>query len=234
MFDNTDRPRVLILADGDNISGKTVPVLFTIGSRLGEIVGFNVYANSIGISKFDSFLDLGIHAVEAPHGRNSGDILLAIDAMEFALGDDADIFVMATSDGGLAALAHRLRAKGKEVHVAYETPIGYHLRSCSLPAEIHDMSSMGDVPVTAPLGTFDEQVHAMIGKISGPVYMASIEAICVNKLGFGIGKTGFSKWRTYFKSRPDLFKISDDNHRIMAVRVQRPAAHDLEPLPEAM
>ncbi|MEZ5723187.1 MAG: NYN domain-containing protein [Paracoccaceae bacterium] len=54
----------------------------------------------------------GIRFVHAGTGKNAADLLLSIDAVELALREGYEMFVIASSDGDFSHLAIRLRETG--------------------------------------------------------------------------------------------------------------------------
>lgn len=106
-------PRVAILIDGDNISPGLAPEIDAIGRRLGEVQLRRVYANA---THCPGWTDVpGVRFVHAGAGKNAADILLSIEAIEFACMDGYETFLLASSDGDFTHLATRLRERGHSV-----------------------------------------------------------------------------------------------------------------------
>lgn len=105
--------RVAIMVDGDNVSPAHAAWILQQGERLGQIVLARAYGDmtrDTGWHNAPAF-----HAVHSGTGKNTTDILIAIDAVEFALTDVFDVIVLASSVADFIHLAQRLHGFGIEV-----------------------------------------------------------------------------------------------------------------------
>ena len=89
-------------------------------SDVGRVTIKRAYADwSVQREKRDQLLELGIEAVHHfrsnRSGKNSSDIVLAIDAVDLLYGAPVDTFVIVSSDSDFVPLVSKLRAAGKGV-----------------------------------------------------------------------------------------------------------------------
>jgi len=102
-----------ILVDGDNVSAKHAATILAIGQNQGDPIIVRTYLDVRKISDWHG--TIGYRLVHAGCGKNATDVLLAIEAMDFAHGQGIRSFVIATSDGDFMHLAIRLRELGSKV-----------------------------------------------------------------------------------------------------------------------
>jgi len=114
-------PRVGVFIDAENLPARTVAGIFDIASRYGRIVERRVYGDftrealrpwAAAVPHYA--LDLRI-AQASISGKNSSDILLAIDATESLGRAEIDVFCIASTDSDFAHLASRIRMRGRQV-----------------------------------------------------------------------------------------------------------------------
>ena len=111
---------VAVLIDYENVGLDSIQFLLDQMSDVGRVIIKRAYADwSVERGKRDQLLELGI---EAKHlfrstrsGKNSSDILLAIDAVDLLYGAPIDTFVIVSSDSDFVPLVSKLRAAGKSV-----------------------------------------------------------------------------------------------------------------------
>jgi hypothetical protein len=113
------------LIDGENLSSAHAPALLRAVPAPCPVR--RVYGDVARLNGWLAVADL--RPVHAAPGRNSADILLAVEAMELFHRSGLRVFALATSDGGLAHLATHLREAGAEVTVLAEAKAGEALRS---------------------------------------------------------------------------------------------------------
>ncbi len=122
--------RVAVLVDGQNIGAYFAQKIEEIGKQQGRIDVMRVYLDA---SVNSGWLDqAGYRVMHSGCGKNAADLLLSIDAMELALSQGFERFVIASSDGDFAHLAYRLRERGASVVGVGEVKASeIHQRSCS-------------------------------------------------------------------------------------------------------
>ena len=113
-------PNGAVLIDYENVGLDSIRDLLDQLSDVGRMIIKRAYADwSTQRSKRDQLLELGIEAVHhfrsTNGGKNSSDILLAIDAVDLLHGAPIDVFVIVSSDSDFVPLVSKLRAAGKSV-----------------------------------------------------------------------------------------------------------------------
>ena len=112
--------QLAVLIDFENTGLKSIQWLFDQVSDIGRIIVKRAYADwSVEANKRDQLLELGIEPVHlfrsSGGGKNSGDIRLAIDAIELLHQSPVDTFIIVSSDSDFVPLVSKLRSAGKTV-----------------------------------------------------------------------------------------------------------------------
>lgn len=118
--------KIAIFLDAENLTNwithDNLDKLRTELSTIGQMIIRRAYArwNEPGIAKFQVILSQNgfefIHTYHPVSGKNSADIQLTVDAMEYAFRhNDIECFVLATGDSDFTPLFRRLRELGKDV-----------------------------------------------------------------------------------------------------------------------
>lgn len=154
--------RVAVLIDGDNVSAKHSGPVLTEAKKLGRVDIARIYAAANCNS---DWLDLPeFRFIHAGKGKNAADLLLCIDAMEFAITGGVDTFAIASSDGDFTHLAQRLREKGLHVLGMGEAkaPDGFRL-ACTEFRQLDSKPKRGQAAPTAHgCRDFDFRIRDMI------------------------------------------------------------------------
>ncbi len=110
---------VALLIDYENVGLDSIQYLLDELSDVGRVTIKRAYSDwSVQREKRDQVLELGIEAVHhfrSTRGKNSSDIVLAIDAVDLLHGAPVDVFVIVSSDSDFVPLVSRLRSAGKTV-----------------------------------------------------------------------------------------------------------------------
>ena len=111
---------VAVLIDFENVGLDSIQYLLDQVSDVGRVTIKRAYSDwSVQREKRDQLLELGIEAVHHfrsnRSGKNSSDIVLAIDATDLLHGAPVDVFVIVSSDSDFVPLVSKLRAAGKTV-----------------------------------------------------------------------------------------------------------------------
>ncbi len=117
--------QIAVLIDLENVSLTPIGWLFDQISDVGRIIVKKAYADwSVESRKRDQLLTLGIEPIHlfrsTSSGKNSGDIRLAIDAVDLLYTSPVDTFLIVSSDSDFVPLVSKLRAAGKTVFGAGE------------------------------------------------------------------------------------------------------------------
>ena len=111
---------VALLIDYENVGLDSIQYLLDQLADVGRVTIKRAYSDwSVQREKRDQVLELGIEAVHHLRsnrsGKNSSDIVLAIDAVDLLHGAPVDVFVIVSSDSDFVPLVSKLRSAGKTV-----------------------------------------------------------------------------------------------------------------------
>lgn len=111
---------VAVLIDYENVGLDTIQYLLDQVSDVGRVTIKRAYSDwSVQREKSAQLLELGIEAIHHfrsnRSGKNSSDIVLAIDATDLLHDAPVDVFVIVSSDSDFVPLVSKLRAAGKTV-----------------------------------------------------------------------------------------------------------------------
>lgn len=109
----TNPPRVALLVDGENMSVALAGSVIMRSQKFGALTIRRVYGNAAKMPGWDAAP--GFRLVHAGIGKNATDVLLAVEAMVIMLQGQADVLVIATSDGDFRHVACALRESGRVV-----------------------------------------------------------------------------------------------------------------------
>ena len=214
---------VALLIDGDNISATHAAALFEVAATLGTRVVSRVYGNSSGIAGWHAVT--GLRLMHSGTGKNASDILLTLDAMQFALTRDIDTFLIASSDGDYGHLMLRLRELGKTaIGVGRpKTPDSYR-STCSRFIALEDEPQQPDAKQPTSL---DAQILAAIAFDGDPkngMRLSLLGQHMYQKHGVGVDDIPDATWRDYLSSRPHLYDLDPrgPNARVRPCRTFHP------------
>jgi uncharacterized LabA/DUF88 family protein len=109
----TTPPRVALLVDGENMSVALAGAAIMRSLKFGVPTIRRVYGNAAKMPGWD--MAPGFRLVHAGVGKNATDVLLAVEAMAIMLLGQADVLIIATSDGDFRHVACALRESGRMV-----------------------------------------------------------------------------------------------------------------------
>lgn len=145
--------RVALLIDGENISSSFAGQIIVQAGLRENLLVKRVYGNATLIKGWESAP--GIRLVHSGTGKNSADILLAIEAVDLAHRGKINSFVIASSDGDFSHLAHYLRENGFSVLGIGEAKApNAFVKACSRFAWIES----SDVSAPKPLANSNEKL----------------------------------------------------------------------------
>ncbi len=159
-------PGLAVLVDGDNIGGKYAAEILAIAAQQGSPTVVRVYADLH--QRPDCEGAPGYRLIHSGSGKNSADLLLTIDAMELALTDGMDHFLIASSDGDFTHLSQRLREYGVTVIGVGEAKAPRAFRACCRSfTVIGPKVAASLVPDTIKRATdLDRKIRDLIGQNS--------------------------------------------------------------------
>ena len=109
----TTPPRVALLGDGENMSVALAGAAIMRSLKFGALTIRRVYGNAAKMPGWDAAP--GFRLVHSGVGKNATDVLLAVEAMAIMLLGQADVLIIATSDGDFRHVACTLRENGRLV-----------------------------------------------------------------------------------------------------------------------
>jgi NYN domain len=128
--DFAPRPRVALLVDGDNLSHSHAGALIVKSAPHGALTIKRVYGNMATHPGWQAAP--GFRCIHSGTGKNASDLLLAIEATSLMLSQQADVLIIASSDGDFSHLAHHLTERGHQVIGLGEAKTPMHFqKSCS-------------------------------------------------------------------------------------------------------
>lgn len=213
---------ICILTDGDNISAGYGADILKAAASEGEILISRVYSDAGKPTGWAA--KPGFRLIHSASGKNSADILIAIDAMELRLTREIDTFILASSDGDFCHLATRLREYGARVIGMGESkaPETYRL-ACSKfillkkpeakvapPPKSPTPQKKASPPPQSPLSVADQQIHAIFqseGSSPEGLLLATIAVRMHQIYDLKISTLPEKNWRNYFSARPDLYRL---------------------------
>lgn len=203
-----DERRAALLVDGDNVSAAHGATVLEQAARLGRVDVARVYAT--GLQQNGWATACGFRYLHAGTARNAADLLLCIDAVEFALTSGIDAFALASSDGGFVHLAQRLRERGHTVLGLGEskTPGAFRM-ACT---EFHVLPPIkAEKPAqTAAASNMDSKLCALIkdeGDQDGAMPISKLGAKAGAQLKFKISTQPERTWRAYLSNRPHIYDV---------------------------
>lgn len=140
-------PPVALLVDGENLGAKWAPALLEQALSYGAPTVRRVYGKHDHIAEW---VEYGFRLQTTRPGKNSADLLLAVEAMSIALREAFHTILVASSDRDFSYLAEHLRELGHNVVGIGEakTPPSFRA-SCSEFVELIEATS--NVPLKAPM-----------------------------------------------------------------------------------
>jgi uncharacterized LabA/DUF88 family protein len=206
--------RVAVFIDGDNLSATHAKNVLSKADSIGRVDLARVYCNGNSNSKW--FDIPGFRALTCGTTKNAADILLCIDAMEFACTGTFDAIVIGSSDGDFTHLAQRLRERGLPViGLGEEKAPPKFRKSCShfstLPtAQKSNAKSKSEAPATAPSDDLNRNIRSIIANESKKgqgLEVVKVGVLMNRKHGTHIKNHPDKTWRKYFTKPPELFEI---------------------------
>ncbi|MFX0544955.1 NYN domain-containing protein [Roseovarius sp. S1116L3] len=199
--------RIAVLVDGDNINAAHANEILSRARKLGRIDVARVYA---GMHPSCDWLNTpGYRLMHAGAGKNAADVLLCIDAMELTLTGELSAFVIATSDGDFAHLAHRQRERGLHVLGMGETKAPENFRqACSAFSVLEKVPNATETRTKGDASQMDHDIRTMISQYSQKgrgMKICELGARMRNLHGTGLNSP--PNWRAYLAARPALYDL---------------------------
>lgn len=188
--------RVALLVDGENVSSGYAGKLLTEAAQHGCVTIKRVYGNAARVPGWDAAP--GLRLVHAGQGKNAADLLLTIEAMQIFHDAQADVFVIASSDGDFSHLATHLRERGVSVIGAGEGKAPETFRkSCS-----------HWVRIEAKPTEIDKAIEHVFSVIPDGLSIGQVNPEIRKRHAITLADVAEKSWRKYFEARPKLYAIT--------------------------
>lgn len=198
--------RTAIFIDGDNIARSHLPAVLAVSAGHGPAAAIRVYADLAHAAQWAAVP--GLRTMLSGSGKNATDLLLAIDAMEFALLNPDATIVLVSSDQDFAHLALRLRERGHTVIGIGEPKTPEPFRAACL--EFRELRVAAPAPAAPPLREWDDRIRAIIAEQSTQgrgMPLVQLATLMRQRHDIAIGSTAEKRWRPYLAARADLFDL---------------------------
>lgn len=223
--------RIAVLVDGDNLSPDHARRILQEGRRCGRVDIAQVYLNA---ARGNDWLRApGFRAVHCGTGKNAGDLLLSIEAMEMALTQGVEGVVLASSDGDFQHLAQRLRWHGVAVHGIGQAHAPESFRAACDSFAVVGAAANAPAPAAAPSAAapprlsgvtdLDRKARALIARhgCGGQAMpLARFGVLMHRECRETISDQPERTWRSYFAARPALYDLDPRGPEAM-VRLRR-------------
>ncbi|MRU14991.1 NYN domain-containing protein [Roseovarius sp. A21] len=203
-------PRVAVLVDGDNVSAKFAESIHEAADSLGRVDVARVYAAVDKPSEWQTMP--GFRCMGAGVGKNAADLLLSIDAMELALEQGIECFVVSSSDNDFTHLAQRLRERGLYVLGLGEekAPVMFRAACSSFKLLTNEPPAKCVANLNGGASAFDCEIRKVIATNSqngSGVSIVQLATLMRQKHGTKISEYPEKTWRRYLSKRPALYDL---------------------------
>ena len=196
---------VAVFVDGDNLSAEFAGRIIRAAEKLGSVRLAKVYGNSQTLAAWSEAFSF--QRVFSGDGKNAADLHLAIEATEYLVAYKVQTLVLCSSDADFVHLARFARARGIHVVGMGEEKTKHELRkACS---DFKMLAFDSPAKSALALSDMDRQVVQIIRASTGSMLVTKVNPEIRNKFGTRISDTEHKNWRTYFSSRPDLYKLDE-------------------------
>lgn len=207
-----NRPQLALLIDGENISSAMAGRIIVRAGRRSDPVVKRVYGDASAIPGWQKAP--GFRFINTGVGKNSANMMLAIQAVDFAHSHNLTGFVIVSSDGDFSHLAHFLREKGFQVYGIGETKAPERFRKACGDFDV--ICSPSEIPVLTPdrQRKIPPEENAINQKVADLIKANSNgKGMNISLIGGMMGtlyKVKISEraeknWRAYLVARPDMF-----------------------------
>lgn len=215
--DRMDRPGFALLIDGDNISAEYASQIGKIAQNVAPARFRRVYGDASRLPNWEK--TPGFRVIHSGSGKNSADILLAIDAIELACCRQVDTVMIVSSDGDFSHLATRLIERGVRVIGSGEdkSPPGFRaicsefhiLRPRSKQTSSEEMRACPN-PQPAKLHDLVRNVVSKHDSGSQGVPLVQLNGLMRASHDVRISNHPDKTWRGYLSKRQNLFRLTGE------------------------
>ncbi len=154
-----------------------------------------------------------LHNFHPVSGKNSSDIQMTVDAMEYALKfNDIEWFVLATGDSDFSPLFRKIREIGKEViGIGPKSPLSECVKtSCSRYMYTFRDKSLEEDVIALEKEDAEELLESIISKNDSPINLSSLKNQMLQvDCAFNEKRFGFKNFSNYVESI-DFLKLDND------------------------
>lgn len=235
---NSDRPRVAIMIDGDNMPVRSLLDIETYAQSEGEVVIRRVYGVEPALRGWGE-VD-GYAKLVSLTGKNVTDFMISMDSVELAALDQIDKLVIVSNDTDFAPLAQKLRRMGViPLGAGFNTASDHlkkHFRQFKVLEQrtatkecvgyMLDYMRAGGQAAVATSG--ENRIVGMARMLLDGVQHAS--GLTLSSFGqlmqatYGIGKSDLStrNWRSFLLAYPDIFRLEGEDQDTLIFRADAP------------
>jgi uncharacterized protein (TIGR00288 family) len=154
-----------------------------------------------------------LHNFHPVSGKNSSDIQMTVDAMEYALKlNDVDWFVLATGDSDFSPLFRKLREIGKEViGIGPKSPLSECVKtSCSRYIYTFQDKALEEDVIALEKEDAEDLLESILSKTDSPINLSSLKNQMLQvDSAFNEKRLGFKNFSSYVESM-DFLKLEND------------------------
>jgi hypothetical protein len=204
----------VLLVDGENIPQSLAGQIICKSLPFGRPIVQRIYGD---VARLPNWREAaGFEMIHTGHAKNGADMRMVIDALDLVHRGGVGRVVLASSDRDFTHLAHYLRAKWIEVIGMGEAKTHESFRkACSRFVEL---GAVAMPPATQQVATerpkphrlteLDRQISDLIkGAGADGVLVQDLSVAMTRQHSFKITSTGMKTWRSYLKSKPELFVL---------------------------
>lgn len=190
-----------LLIDGENVGACFASQVLSVHPEAFAIR--HVFGNLTALGGWED--QPALRVIHTPEGRNSADILLAIEAIKLAAGGVRD-FVIVTADGGLAHLVRHLREVGCRVVLMADKRASALLRhaghafvelTAPTPPAVKPVNA-DEVPTLSGKGLLKDVVLAKVREAGAAgMLISDLNPLVRRELGVNISAEPEKTWRAW-------------------------------------
>ena len=217
--------RVAVFVDTENlahwIKHGGLEVLLEELSSIGAVVVRKAYARWSRSNMEIHQATLNRHGFELIHtfhpvsGKNSADIQIAVDVMEYALRDDLACIALATGDSDFSPLFRRLREMGKQVFgIGPRSALSESVKSsCSrfIYTETETKTTQNEAARASAFDDASDLLEKALKTFDGPANCSALKSLMLNiDSAFDEKSLGFKNFNAFVKAVDNVELIQED------------------------
>ena len=197
------RPRVALMIDGDNLSHNRAGSLILKSAAYGTLAIKRVYGNMTKHPGWEAAP--GFRCVHSGTGKNASDLLLAVEATSLILTRQADILVIASSDGDFSHLALHLTERGHKVVGLGEAKAPLHFQKSCTDFHVLSADKPGTAATRPAADPLVDKARNLITLEPDGLAITVLSTRLAKNNEVQISGTVYKTWRKFFASFSDVF-----------------------------